>query len=93
MLAWCPDTVQVGCACPGNITQVVRVFFNQARQHDVGVQCGIALNGVALPVQAQLLFGQVFSEQAAKLLGIQLLQILHQVLRVGHGVNYDFDSC
>ena len=56
----------------------VALLRHHARQHDVGVQRRVALYGITLPVQTQLLARQVFSQQAAQLLRVEVFQVLQQ---------------
>ena len=50
----------------------------QARQHHIGIERRIACNGAGLPVQPHLLLGQVLHQQAAQLLGVEVLEAFQQ---------------
>jgi len=55
------------------------IFIHPA--HAVGVERSVARDGVALPVQPELLFGQVLDQQAAQLRGVEVLEFLEKVVR------------
>lgn len=53
----------------------VAEFRYYARLHHIGVERRVACDGIALPVQTEFLFGEVFYQQAAELLGVEVLKL------------------
>jgi hypothetical protein len=40
-------------------------FFHQTGQHQIGIECRIALNGISFPIQPKLLLSEMVYQYAA----------------------------
>ena len=56
----------------------VAVLRHNGREHHIGIQRLVVRDGIALPIQAQLLAREVFSQQAAQFGGAEGVQLLEQ---------------
>ena len=54
-------------------------FRDQAGENQVGVERPVPLDGVGLPVQAQLLTGEVLHQQAAELVLVQAFELGQEI--------------
>ena len=54
--------------------------LHQPGQHQVGVECGVTLDGAGFPIQAQFLFGEVFNQQPAQLLFVQVVELREEAV-------------
>lgn len=71
------DDQVTGAALASLIAQFAP-FRHQTRQHLVGVERGIAFDGIGLPGQAKFLFGQLLDQQAAQLRGVEVFKLRQQ---------------
>lgn len=58
-------------------------FFHQTRQHQIGVERRVAFDGAGFPVQPEFLFGEMFHQQTAQLLLVQMIELGKQVVGAG----------
>ena len=72
------DEVAAAGGLGGSGVQAMAPFGHQARQHHVGVQGRVALDGAGFPVQAEFLAREVFGKQAAQLRRAQVFKFVQK---------------
>ena len=72
------DEVAAAGGLGGSGVEAMAPFGHQARQHHVGVQGRVALDGAGFPVQAEFLAREVFGKQAAQLRRAQVFKFVQK---------------
>ena len=72
------DEVAAAGGLGGSGVEAMAPFGHQARQHHVGVQGRVALDGTGFPIQAEFLAREVFGKQAAQLRRAQVFKFVQK---------------